>query len=209
MLDNSKRIVLSVPPKDNYTLELLGAEWDNNIKRWCVTSNNDVGKFVPWMPPATKNLELTTIYSPLFLIRSYIICFACIKEAEVWCFAANKIKFDKDIIEGDKDQGSFFMQYIETLPGCLLSTIQEKTSFYFLDKEKDGVWYYANHCNHCGAILKDHEIFHPEEAFIATQEISCIGVSIKQLPHDKKFKLPCKIVTTDHNLIWQYAERIN
>lgn len=210
MSNSNKRIILSVPPQDNYTLELLEAEWDSNIKRWYVTNNNDTEKFLPWMPPTTsKNEGLTTVYSPLFLIKSYEICLACMKEAEVWCFAANKVKLDQKIIEGDEDEGSFLLSEIEALPEYLLSIIQKKTIFYFLDKEADGLWYYANHCNHCKIMLPDHEIFHPEEAFIAYQEISCIGVSIERLQYDGKFKLNCGIVTADHNLIWKHAEKVN
>jgi hypothetical protein len=158
------------------------------------------------------------VSSPIFIIKSYALCFECGKDADVWGLASPTLK-DCEVFDDDEPitdvnlvrpyEGFFVLSQIGHLPKDLLKEIKQRTALFFLDDEKEyNLRYYANHCK-CGAMFSDYDIFHPGEAFSPMQKISCEGITIERLPVEGEFRLSCSYSNSSENLILDYAERIN
>jgi hypothetical protein len=216
MLANTPNsIILSTSQLDFTKVKQLGAKWDNNIMQWYITEHHKEKDFLQWMPPKVTEEDATTLISaPISIIRSYETCLHCSRTSKVWGFSADRAEHDDD--KGteyytDEDEGRLLLRDIGYLPEYLLTKIQQKTQFFFLDKSKKSpnYWYYANHCEHCGTMFSDDDIFHPGNAFIATQQPLDGEISIEEITYDGEFKLDCAVVSSDQNLIWENAERIS
>jgi hypothetical protein len=83
---------------------------------------------------------------------------------------------------------SAFLFYVAYLPALVQSRLRPFTRSYRLSHyEAAGGSYWANHCEHCGSLLDDHELFcEPDGAFLPTSESS--ASIIRLVPIDEAFE---------------------
>jgi len=76
-----------------------------------------------------------------------------------------------------------FLFYIEFLPAVIQDRLKQFTQSYrleFSDAAHEPYW--ANHCERCGSLLDDHELFcEPEGAFLPTSESSAGAIHLLAL----------------------------
>jgi hypothetical protein len=67
---------------------------------------------------------------------------------------------------------SAFLFYVEYLPAAVQNRLKQVTQSYRLgDCAVVAGSHWANHCEHCGSLLDDHELFcEPDGAFLPTDE---------------------------------------
>ena len=79
-----------------------------------------------------------------------------------------------------------FLFHIEFLPAALQSLLQQLTQcdrFGFSAAEPSGFW--ANHCEQCGSLVEDEELFcEPEGAFLPTSESSAAAIHLLKIDEE-------------------------
>jgi hypothetical protein len=76
-----------------------------------------------------------------------------------------------------------FLFYIEFLPAVIQDRLKQFTQSYRLEfSDAAHGPYWANHCERCGSLLDDHELFcEPEGAFLPTSESSAGAIHLLAL----------------------------
>jgi len=70
--------------------------------------------------------------------------------------------------------------YVEGLPGCVQNRLQQLSRFFRLGYDAGAMnSYWANHCEHCGTLLGDHELHcEPEGAFVPSSEAAANNIQL-------------------------------
>jgi hypothetical protein len=100
-------------------------------------------------------------------------------------------------IEGDADDrgepksadwqradASAFLFYVEQLPGEIQGRLNGLSPFYRLAYSAATLGcYWANHCEHCGTLLGDHELHcEPDGAFMPSSEAAAAEIELLAVP---------------------------
>lgn len=72
--------------------------------------------------------------------------------------------------------------YVEGIPGAVQNRLQQLSRFFRLAYDPGAMnSYWANHCEHCGTLLGDHELHcEPEGAFVPCNEASAKNIQLLQ-----------------------------
>jgi hypothetical protein len=78
---------------------------------------------------------------------------------------------------------SAFLFYVESLPdGVQRRLTQLSRNYRLAHSTATQSFYWANHCQHCGGLLGDHELHcEPDGAFMPTSEVSATGIQLVQI----------------------------
>ncbi|MGO9991582.1 MAG: conjugal transfer protein TraC [Steroidobacteraceae bacterium] len=78
---------------------------------------------------------------------------------------------------------SAFLFYVEYLPAAVQNRLKQFTRSYRLgDCAGAAGSYWANHCEHCGSLLDDHELFcEPDGAFLPTDESRARNIHLARI----------------------------
>jgi hypothetical protein len=70
--------------------------------------------------------------------------------------------------------------YVEGLPGLIQSRLQQLSRFFRVAYDPGAMnSYWANHCEHCGELLGDHELHcEPEGAFMPSSEAAAKNIQL-------------------------------
>jgi hypothetical protein len=76
-----------------------------------------------------------------------------------------------------------FLFYVERLPESVQTWLSELSRHFRLEYSTATLSaYWANHCEHCGALLEDHELHcEPDGAFLPLSETAARGIEILQV----------------------------
>jgi len=76
-----------------------------------------------------------------------------------------------------------FIFYVEFLSEAVRSRLSQLSRFYrFARSEADMNSYWANHCEHCSALLDDHELHcEPDGAFMPANEAKASAIELLQI----------------------------
>jgi hypothetical protein len=76
-----------------------------------------------------------------------------------------------------------FLFYVEELPESVRNRLNELSQCFRLEHSTETLSaYWANHCEHCGALLEDHELHcEPDGAFLPLSEAAAAGVELLQI----------------------------
>jgi hypothetical protein len=73
-----------------------------------------------------------------------------------------------------------FLFYIEFLPITIQNHLKQFQSYRFEFSDAAQGSYWANHCERCGSLLDDHELFcEPDGAFLPTSESSASAIRLQ------------------------------
>lgn len=77
-----------------------------------------------------------------------------------------------------------FLFYVECLPTRVESRLQQFWRFFCLAHSPATLnSYWANHCEHCGILIGDHELHcEPEGAFVPSSEAAAADIQLVQIP---------------------------
>jgi hypothetical protein len=77
-----------------------------------------------------------------------------------------------------------FIFYVQHLPDDVQDRLSQLSQFFRLahsDATQNSYW--ANHCEHCGTLLGDHELYcEPDGAFLPSSEAAAAGIQLLQIP---------------------------
>jgi hypothetical protein len=76
-----------------------------------------------------------------------------------------------------------FLFYIEHLPESVQTRLNELSRHFRLEYSAATLCsYWANHCEHCGGLLEDHELHcEPDGAFLPVSEAAAAGIELLQI----------------------------
>jgi hypothetical protein len=76
-----------------------------------------------------------------------------------------------------------FLFYVERLPESVQTRLSELSRHFRLEYSTATLSaYWANHCEHCGALLEDHELHcEPDGAFLPLSEAAAGGIELLQV----------------------------
>ncbi len=123
-----------------------------------------------------------------FIARRLGACGHCRKRTQVFALAVppghQALELDAVDTWNVAVHGAFLF-YVEYLPEAVQNRLKRYTQCYrFGHSDATLGFYWANHCERCGCLLDDHELFcEPEGAFLPTSESS--ASSIQLLPMDE------------------------
>ncbi len=74
--------------------------------------------------------------------------------------------------------------YVECLPDDVQDRLTRVSPFYRLGRSEATLnSYWANHCEHCGTLLGDHELHcEPDGAFMPSNEAAAANIQLQQIP---------------------------
>jgi hypothetical protein len=74
--------------------------------------------------------------------------------------------------------------YVEGLPGAVQNRLQQSSRFFRLAYDPGAMnTYWANHCEHCGELLGDHELHcEPEGPFMPSSEAAAANIQLEKIP---------------------------
>jgi hypothetical protein len=124
------------------------------------------------------------IRSPRFLLaRTVGTCWHCRTTIPLFALAVPPGHMELELDDEARDEetavdtwriaaDSAFLFYVEYLPAAVQNRLKQFTQSYRLgDCAVAAGSYWANHCEHCGSLLDDHELFcEPDGAFLPTDE---------------------------------------
>lgn len=148
---------INVPYNDKDVAKSKGAFWDVEQKTWFVPDHKDINDFQQWID---KSKVSVIIKSPVSMALNSTDCYKCGNNTAVISLASNNFYYlSTDEKEEEKwfraDKFSFFSMplFIENeLAGKINRLFPNYKIAYSKTAESS---YWANHCDHCGALQGD------------------------------------------------------
>lgn len=148
---------INVPYNDKDVAKSKGAFWDVEQKTWFVPDHKDINDFQQWID---KSKVSVIIKSPIFIALNSNDCYRCANETAVISLASNNFYFlSTDENEEEKwfkaDGLSFFSMplFIENELIGKISKLFPNFKIAYSHTAESSYW--ANHCEHCGALQGD------------------------------------------------------
>lgn len=177
-------ILLNVPFNEKDEVKALGAKWDNEIKKWYATDENEYYKFQRWF---SKPYNDFVVLDHLYVIASTQPCFKCGKPTTVVSLAADKyITFDGEQFNIFDDDINF-IELHEINSQSLLEYLEKNYKFYKDHSYTTKTDYLANHCDWCGVLQGNYYLYsEPESPFYMSseQKAKLLNVYKINLPYD-------------------------
>ena len=148
---------INVPYSDKDSAKSKGAFWDVEQKTWFVPDHKDINDFQHWID---KSKVSVIIKSPVSIALNSSDCYKCANKTAVISLASNNFYYlNTDENEDEKwfraDGLSFFSMpvFIENeIAGKIKRLFPNYKIAYSKTAESS---YWANHCEHCGALQGD------------------------------------------------------
>lgn len=148
---------INVPYSDKEIAKSKGAFWDVEQKTWFVPDHKDINDFQQWID---KSQVSVIIKSPVSIALNSSDCYKCANKTAVISLASNNFYYlSTNENEDEKwfraDGLSFF-----SMPVCIENELVGKINRLFpnykiaYSKTAESS-YWANHCEHCGALQCD------------------------------------------------------
>ena len=166
------KIYLNVPFAEKDAAKKLGARWDASLKKWYYKGEvSNYVKFARWI---TEGREQTAIaHEHIYIVEGTRKCFRCGKKTKIIGLGIG----EHTVLYEDED-GSFVSETEEDLvgyeplhlawaydesdvPPALLRYIKQKYNVHMGFSRIAGECF-ANHCDHCGVIQGNWELFHED-----------------------------------------------
>ena len=132
--------------------------------------------------------------APFHLLEAESNCWDCGRVQRVCALVSNRAReeaYDDPVI----------LKYAEWLPSALRQEIAKTYPRYCLAETKNsGRTYYANLCE-CGAVMGDHYLHNPDEAFFPMDNDGMSRISARKLEYSESFR-------TIADPSWGVAEKI-
>jgi len=123
----------------------------------------------------------TVVEPPFYLMMTECNCWQCGQSQTVCALACARV------IEGLEDAPAY-LKYIDWLPRRLREEIATFNSKFCLSSTKtSGSTYYANTCE-CGAVIDDHYLHQPDEAFFPMDEMGIAKIRVMLLNYSESFR---------------------
>lgn len=157
-------LLLNVPYEEKEEVKLLGAFWNNELKKWYVKDRKNYQKFEKWFAPSK---QYTIVCDYLYLIEAEKICWRCKKSTKVITFGIGNHYpnhlYRIDPISNQDKNIVHMASSIFPIPPSLFEYIKRTYPNYkphysgILKKE-----YLSNGCEHCNALQGDNFLYEDE-----------------------------------------------
>jgi hypothetical protein len=156
-----QRTYLFVPPEEKSEVQVLGARWDADSKRWYIDADETAARFSRWLSDSESDEEYIITSAAAFVAAAQTPCQRCRSRIEVIC-----IHCSSGTVSGDS-LSQFTVSDIWAMDDSLLRQLQPWPTFRRVDAA-DGDSYFANHCPRCGALQEDMYLHsEPDQPFFS------------------------------------------
>jgi hypothetical protein len=152
-----ERIFLYVSPEEYAEVNASGACWDDDSKRWYIRKDMSSTKFSRWLGEEEGEMEFGVTSDEALVASAQASCVKCHESIEVICIYCES--------GADSETGEPMTQFTLSNIWAMdsaLATQLERWRFFRkgigVDSEEG---YFANHCQHCGAMQEDY-LLHAE-----------------------------------------------
>lgn len=134
--------------------------------------------------PVTEPLPEANLRSPTYFVaRTKAKCWHCGLSTRLLALAVPRTH---ETLDGDWQRANVdaFLFYVEQLSHDVqLRLRQIAPGFRPAQSEATQSSYWANHCEHCGELLEDHELHcEPEGAFVPSSEAAATQIHLLRIP---------------------------
>lgn len=166
------KVYLNVPFAEKDRAKTLGAKWDPSLKKWYYQGDvRNYAKFARWLAAGQDDVVIAHEY--LYIIEGVRTCFRCGKKTTVI-----GLGIGEHTVLYEAEDGSFTGETEEALVGyeplhlawayderdiplALLRYLKQNYSVRMGYSRTAGTCF-ANHCDHCGVIQGNWELFHED-----------------------------------------------
>lgn len=148
---------INVPFSDKDVVKSIGAFWDVEQKTWFVPNHKDINDFQQWID---KSKVSVIIKSPVSIALNSSDCYKCANKTAVISLASSNFYYlSTDENENEKwfraDGLSFFSMpvFIENELAVKINGLFPNYKIAYSKTVESNYW--ANHCEHCGALQGD------------------------------------------------------
>ena len=190
------RADLTVRFHEKDEVKSLGAEWDPAARVWYVPAGMDPRPFARWLPEAPPaEPGRTNLRSETFgLSFAEALCWKCAQKHPVArILAQNPDHYWED--EWERYEGLVALTFVSALTPEACAVLRQHAPWMGLLRSKAGGEYWANACEHCGALAGDHYLGEPDAPFFPTSPEA--AALIKSTWFDVPFEAACGSVTLD------------
>ncbi|WP_236901670.1 DUF5710 domain-containing protein [Empedobacter brevis] len=175
---------INVPYREKDFAKSKGAFWDAEQKTWFVPDHKDINDFLQWIDTRKVSILLK---SPFFIAVNKRQCYNCSAFTTVIALASDNLYYlDYDDNGNEKwfrqDYFSFFSMpvFINDEVTAILNKLFPQ---YKMGYSKTAGEYWANHCEHCGALQGDFYL-HCESggAFFPIETEDCKHITLLPIP---------------------------
>jgi hypothetical protein len=156
-----QRTYLFVPPEEKSEVQMLGARWDANSKRWYIGSDEASAKFSRWLSASEHDEEYLISSTETYVAAAAVTCRRCRSSIEVIC-----IHCESGTVSGEP-RARFTVSDVWAMDESLARQLQPWPTFRRVDsQDDDDGGYFANHCPRCGSPQEDMYLHsEPDEPF--------------------------------------------
>lgn len=148
---------INVPYSDKDIAKSKGAFWDVEQKIWYIPNHKDINDFQQWID---KSKVSVIIKSPISIALNKTDCYKCGNKTAVISLASNNFYYlNTDENEDEKwfraDVLTFFsmLVFIDNELASKINRLFPKYKIAYSKTAESSYW--ANHCEHCGALQGD------------------------------------------------------
>lgn len=146
------RTYLFVPPEENAEVQALGARRDLQAMCWYIDSDNDVTRFLKWLPDGAEEEEFKITSDQAYVASASIPCSNCHSEIEVIC-----IHCESGTVSGEP-LSQFTVSHVWAMDRALAQQLEPWPGFRGDHSSVYGEGDFANHCPHCDALQEDLDL---------------------------------------------------
>ncbi len=205
------RLYLNVPYREKDEVKVLGAKWNQKVKRWYIDAKWErYADFSKWILGDSEEAVIATGY--IYIIEGVRKCWKCghltkvigLGIAEAVFITLQEDDFQNEYIETYIDPGNELrVGWVDTpdeIPPKLLRYIMENYSVWTGYSKMTGACF-ANHCDYCGAIQGNWYLFdEPDSPFS-----SCVADDEQLIEKMSKLKIKGIPIEDDLQLKWGIA----
>ena len=168
-------IYFSAPFEDKETVKSFGAKWNPKIKKWSYYGpHTDYINFAKWLMGDESEIVIAT--GSIYILEAKKKCYRCGDETRVIALGiADYVKLSQeikglyniDLVYEDENISLATGLNPETIPPKLLEYLESNYCLKLGRSSQRGK-YYANHCEHCGAIQGDNYLLYESGATFST-----------------------------------------
>lgn len=187
-------LYLKVSDDDIDSIKKLGAKWDAEKEKWCISEGNNYFKFKKWFNVECANI----ICENLYLVETTALCWKCKKPTKIVCFASDKFYTTHYNNPSSCNTRLTLFFFLINCPKYLKKLIIENNYYYKYSRQFDKVYkhfndgfYISNMCQTCKSVQGDnflHLLDRPRQGFY-----KCINSKDLDLKLHKLINLPSAV----------------
>ena len=171
--------ILDVPYHEKNQVKKLGARWNPKLKKWVVSSEQDIKPFAKWLPPKPHLKLLPPVYLAQ-AIHPYP-CPTCKATNVVYTFAASGVENLKYSSQPEIISQFGILTTIKLIPELLAEFLEVTCKGFYIDEYQETKAYF-NHCHVCQTLIGKGYLSSPYRAFLPDSQYEAQNITLFGIP---------------------------